>query len=90
MVFANLGPGQYFFRPMLKEYSFSPASKMIDVGEGSTVELKVKGKRVAFSCFGRISSLNGEPEKGTVVEVGSFVSCIFHSSPSVVRTLQLN
>lgn len=42
------------------------------------------------SCFGRISSLNGEPEKGTVVEVGSFVSCLSHSSPSVVRTLPLN
>ncbi|XP_067042514.1 BOS complex subunit NOMO3-like [Acropora muricata] len=75
MVFANLGPGQYFFRPMLKEYSFSPASKMIDVGEGSTVELKVKGKRVAFSCFGRISSLNGEPEKGTVVEAVGLENC---------------
>ena len=24
------------------------------------------------SCFGIISSLNGEPEKGTVVEVSSF------------------
>lgn len=48
---------------------------MIDVGEGSTVELKVKGKRVAFSCFGRISSLNGEPEKGTVIEAVGLESC---------------
>ncbi|XP_073255709.1 BOS complex subunit NOMO3-like [Porites lutea] len=75
MVFANLGPGQYFFRPMLKEYVFSPASQVIDVGEGSTVQLQVKGKRVAFSCFGFVSSLNGEPEKGIAVEAIGLESC---------------
>ncbi|KAJ7333033.1 Nodal modulator [Desmophyllum pertusum] len=75
MVFANLGPGQYFFRPMLKEYTFTPASQMIDVGEGSTVQLHVKGKRVAFSCFGQISSLNGEPEKAIAIEAVGLESC---------------
>ncbi|RMX43282.1 hypothetical protein pdam_00020157 [Pocillopora damicornis] len=75
MVFANLGPGQYFFRPMLKEYTFTPPSQMIDVGEGSIVQLQVKGKRVAFSCFGAISSLNGEPEKGVAVEAIGLESC---------------
>ncbi|XP_068686037.1 BOS complex subunit NOMO3-like [Montipora foliosa] len=75
MVFANLGPGQYFFRPMLKEYTFSPASQMINVSEGLTVPLQVKGKRVAFSCFGLISSLNGEPEKDVAVEAVGFGNC---------------
>lgn len=75
MVFANLGPGQYFFRPMLKEYTFSPVSQMIDVEEGATVTLHVKGKRVAFSCFGQISSLNGEPEKGIAIEAVGLDSC---------------
>ncbi|KAH8009709.1 hypothetical protein HPB51_019020 [Rhipicephalus microplus] len=39
--FPNLSPGNYFLRPMMKEYRFSPASKMLTVGEGATVELDI-------------------------------------------------
>jgi len=48
MTFSSLGPGQYFLRPMMKEYLFEPASQMIDVLEGSTLSIAIKGKRVAF------------------------------------------
>ncbi|XP_064641106.1 BOS complex subunit NOMO3-like [Lineus longissimus] len=68
MIFTNLSPGQYFLRPMMKEYQFDPSSKMIEVTEGSTVSLKVKGKRIAYSCYGSVTSLNGEPEAGVVIE----------------------
>lgn len=40
--FTDLGPGQYFLRPMLKEYSFEPSSKMIDIKEGTQVTIKIK------------------------------------------------
>jgi len=68
MTFSSLSPGQYFLRPMMKEYNFNPASQMIDVLEGSTVNLDIRGNRVAFSCYGSVTSLNGEPEPGVVVE----------------------
>ncbi|CAE1283138.1 Nodal modulator 3,Nodal modulator 1,Nodal modulator 2 [Acanthosepion pharaonis] len=32
------------------------------------MSLKIKGFREAYSCYGRVSSLNGEPEPGVVVE----------------------
>lgn len=32
----------------MKEYQFEPASQMIHVSEGDTVELKVIGRRVEF------------------------------------------
>ena len=41
-------PGQYFLRPMMKEYRFNPATQMIDVTEGSTSKIKISGIRVAF------------------------------------------
>lgn len=66
--FSRLSPGQYFLRPMKKEYNFEPASQMIDVIEGSTVDLKIIGRRVAYSVFGGVNSLNGEGEAGITVE----------------------
>uniref|UniRef100_A0A1I8P9T7 Uncharacterized protein n=1 Tax=Stomoxys calcitrans TaxID=35570 RepID=A0A1I8P9T7_STOCA len=59
--FHSLSPSQYFLRPMLKEFKFDPNSKMIDLKNGETVEVEMIGKRVAFSLFGAVTSLNGEP-----------------------------
>ncbi|XP_054719447.1 BOS complex subunit NOMO3-like [Uloborus diversus] len=66
--FLDLGPGQYFLRPMLKEFSFDPASKMIDIKEGTQEAIKIKGKRVAYSVYGTVTSLTGEAEVGIAVE----------------------
>lgn len=66
--FLELSPGQYFLRPMLKEYQFVPSAKMIEVTEGATIKIKVSGKRVAFSCYGIVNSLTGEAEPGVVIE----------------------
>ena len=46
--FLPQSPGQYFLRPMMKEYKFEPSSQMIEVQEGTTVNLKISGTRVAF------------------------------------------
>lgn len=75
LVFSSLSPGQYFLRPMMKEYRFEPASQMIDVLEGTTVNLVIKGIRVAFSCYGTVTSLNGEPEAGVIVEAVGLKEC---------------
>jgi len=68
MVFLGLSPGQYFLRPMMKEYKFEPASQVIQVLEGTTKKIVIKGARVAFSCFGKVTSLNGDPEPGVFIE----------------------
>ena len=41
-------PGQYFLRPMTKEYKFDPPSQTIEVKEGTTLELVIAGIRVAY------------------------------------------
>ncbi|KAL4228821.1 hypothetical protein ACF0H5_011861 [Mactra antiquata] len=68
MAFLNLSPGQYFLRPMMKEYKFEPSSQMLEVKEGTTMDVSIKGVRTAYSCYGEVTSLNGEPEAGVFVE----------------------
>jgi len=68
LAFTHLSPGQYFLRPMKKEYQFDPPNQMIDVIEGTTVNLKIAGNRVAFSIYGNVNSLNGDGENGIAVE----------------------
>ena len=47
-IFRPQGPGEYFLRPMQKEYSFEPSSQTISVTEGQDIVVNIKGKRVAF------------------------------------------
>lgn len=41
-------PGQYFLRPMMKEYRFEPASQTIEVKEGTTMNITISGVRTAY------------------------------------------
>uniref|UniRef100_A0A1B0DB56 ER membrane protein complex subunit 7 beta-sandwich domain-containing protein n=1 Tax=Phlebotomus papatasi TaxID=29031 RepID=A0A1B0DB56_PHLPP len=66
--FHSLSPSQYFLKPMMKEYKFDPVSKIIDVGEGATINGELIGRRVSFSVFGSVLSLNGEPFGNVLVE----------------------
>lgn len=59
----------------MKEYRFDPPSKMIKVVEGATVKINLYGKKVAFSAYGSVTSLNGEPEAGLLVEVQGQGDC---------------
>jgi len=74
-VFNSLSPGEYYLRPMMKEYRFDPPSKMIKVAEGATVTVNLFGNRVAYSAYGSVTSLNGEPEVGLLVEVQGQGNC---------------
>lgn len=40
--FLSLTPGDYFLRPMMKEYVFDPPSKMVTVDEGATIVISIK------------------------------------------------
>jgi len=75
MLFVDLSPGQYFLRPMMKEYKFEPASQMIDVLEGTTMDITIRAVRTAYSCYGQVTSLNGEPEPGVFVVAKGQGSC---------------
>ncbi|XP_059139857.1 BOS complex subunit NOMO1-like isoform X2 [Physella acuta] len=86
MIFTGLSPGQYFLRPMMKEYKFEPASQIIIVQEGTTEKISIKGARVAFSCFGKVTSLNGEPEPGIIIEALGKGDCSVYQEESKTET----
>lgn len=67
-IFDTLFPGQYFIRPLLKEYKFQPQSQSIDVQPSSDIVKTFQASRTAYSVYGRMVSLNGEPEKYVKVE----------------------
>ncbi|KAH9371903.1 hypothetical protein HPB48_003515 [Haemaphysalis longicornis] len=81
--FPNLSPGNYFLRPMLKEYRFSPASKMLTVGEGAVLDVDIAGERVAFSCLGWTTSVTGEAEPGVSLEALGAGACAGHQEEAV-------
>ena len=74
--FLALSPGEYFVKPVLKEYDFEPKSKLITVKEGAEEVVDIVGKRVAFSVFGVLTSLRGDAEPGVTLEaVGQGEAC---------------
>ncbi|KAK5639267.1 hypothetical protein RI129_011759 [Pyrocoelia pectoralis] len=79
IAFASLSPSEYFLKPMMKEYRFNPSSKIIEVKEGATVNVQLRGKRVAYSAFGQITSLNGEPEERISVVANGVNNCTQYS-----------
>ncbi|CAH0562230.1 unnamed protein product [Brassicogethes aeneus] len=83
ITFHSLSPSDYFLRPMMKEYKFDPLSKMIKVKEGESVSVKLIGKRVAYSTFGQIMSLNGEPEENMVVIAAGTGNCSHFSEETI-------
>lgn len=83
--FHSLSPSQYYLRPMMKEYKFEPSSKMIDVGEGATINVELSGKRVAFSSFGQVTSLNGEPFSNVVLEAVAKEPCAEHQEEATTE-----
>merc|ERR1712158_327892 len=60
--FLSLAPGEYFIKPQFKEYEFNPKHKLQQLKEGENAEITLSAKRIAFSIFGKIVSLNGQPE----------------------------
>ncbi|XP_044493042.1 nodal modulator 1 isoform X2 [Mangifera indica] len=70
-LFDNLFPGNFYLRPLLKEYAFSPPAQAIELGSGELRELIFKAARVAYSATGFISLLSGQPKEGVSIEARS-------------------
>ncbi len=66
-----MAPAEYFVKPQLKEYEFEPKHQLLNLAEGQNAEVIAKARRVAFSIFGRVVSLNGEPEGGIALKATS-------------------
>ncbi|NXU58096.1 NOMO1 protein, partial [Turnix velox] len=83
LTFSNLSPGQYYFKPMMKEFRFEPSSQMIEVQEGQNLKIRITGYRTAYSCYGTVSSLNGEPEQGVSVEAVGQKDCSIYGEDTI-------
>eukprot|EP01127_Copromyxa_protea_P023042 TRINITY_DN8529_c0_g1_i1.p1 TRINITY_DN8529_c0_g1~~TRINITY_DN8529_c0_g1_i1.p1 ORF type:complete len:996 (-),score=239.24 TRINITY_DN8529_c0_g1_i1:43-3030(-) len=66
--FTSLFPGEYYLKPVLKEYLFEPSSLAITLNEGEERTINFHAKRVAFSVHGHVKTLNGNPAKAVSVE----------------------
>ncbi|KAL9435513.1 hypothetical protein AB3S75_021731 [Citrus x aurantiifolia] len=69
--FDNLFPGNFYLRPLLKEYAFSPPAQAIELGSGESREVIFQATRVAYSATGTITLLSGQPKDGVSVEARS-------------------
>eukprot|EP00761_Pharyngomonas_kirbyi_P007152 gb/GECH01007161.1/.p1 GENE.gb/GECH01007161.1/~~gb/GECH01007161.1/.p1 ORF type:complete len:1219 (+),score=287.52 gb/GECH01007161.1/:1-3657(+) len=64
----KLPPGSYTLRMQSKEYRLDPASTSINVGQkAEQKQINVKASRVAYSVYGTVRSLTGDPQDGVVV-----------------------
>ncbi|PRP75877.1 hypothetical protein PROFUN_15413 [Planoprotostelium fungivorum] len=66
--FWSLRPNQYFLRPLLKEYTFNPTNAHIKLKDGEHKTVTLTGKRVSFSAYGTLKSINGLNVSGLTVE----------------------
>jgi hypothetical protein len=57
--FVGLPAGEYFVRSVLREYQFDPLTSSVKINEGATVEIKLYGKRYAYSAIGKVSTAGG-------------------------------
>ncbi|XP_037620100.1 LOW QUALITY PROTEIN: nodal modulator 1 [Sebastes umbrosus] len=83
LTFNNLSPGQYYFKPMMKEFRFEPASQMITVEEGENLSIDITGIKTAYSCYGAVLSLSGDAERDVAVEAVGQGECSLYSEDTV-------
>lgn len=67
----------------MKEYKFEPSSKMIEVKDGETEYVELSGRRVAFSSFGAVTTLNGEPFGNVAVLATASDACENHQEEAI-------
>jgi hypothetical protein len=58
--FDNLKPALYYLIVIMQEHQFTPNSHPIEITDGVHINLQVEAKRIAYSCFGRVTSINGQ------------------------------
>ncbi|KAG2597104.1 hypothetical protein PVAP13_5KG190200 [Panicum virgatum] len=70
-IFDNLFPGNFYLRPLLKEYKFNPSAVAIDLNSGESRETEFRATRVAYSAMGSVTLLTAQPKEGVFVEARS-------------------
>eukprot|EP01105_Mastigella_eilhardi_P007266 TRINITY_DN18768_c0_g1_i1.p1 TRINITY_DN18768_c0_g1~~TRINITY_DN18768_c0_g1_i1.p1 ORF type:complete len:1170 (-),score=265.90 TRINITY_DN18768_c0_g1_i1:42-3062(-) len=64
---ASLQPGQYFIKPLLREYTFAPATAVVALAGGEDHVATFAARRTLFSVIGTVRSLGGLAERGATV-----------------------
>uniref|UniRef100_A0A8C2G883 Nodal modulator n=1 Tax=Cyprinus carpio TaxID=7962 RepID=A0A8C2G883_CYPCA len=83
LTFNNLSPGQYYFKPMMKEFRFEPSAQMITVEEGQVLHIPITGFKTAYSCYGTVQSIGGDAEQGVAVEAVGQRECGVYSEDTI-------
>ncbi len=66
--FSELFSGEYYIKPLFKEYKFEPAQKHIKINGGQHYEETLVAHRIAFSIYGKINNLNKEKVDGLYIQ----------------------
>jgi hypothetical protein len=66
--FDELIPGEYYLKPLLKEYEFEPSQKTLQVVQGKKLDEEFRAKRIAFSAYGNVQLLDKRPLEDVIVD----------------------
>lgn len=77
ILFSGLSPDNYYIKPLMKEYKFSPTHQIVGLKDGERAEITLEGGRVSWSAFGVLRAITGVGMKGALVlaEVHSGEDC---------------
>ncbi|CAF3883578.1 unnamed protein product [Rotaria magnacalcarata] len=75
ILFEDLQSGKYYLRPQLREYKFQPEDAEIELKSGEELIVKFQVQRIAFSCYGQVTSINNEPEFGLIIDAIGIDQC---------------
>lgn len=84
--FHSLMPGKFYLRAMMKEYDFKPNSQTVEIKDGETLNIELKGKRVAYSVLGKVTTLSGDAYGNALVEaVATSEECSNHQEEAMTE-----
>eukprot|EP01107_Rhizomastix_libera_P005965 TRINITY_DN20072_c0_g1_i1.p1 TRINITY_DN20072_c0_g1~~TRINITY_DN20072_c0_g1_i1.p1 ORF type:complete len:1142 (-),score=355.75 TRINITY_DN20072_c0_g1_i1:22-3447(-) len=71
VILRKLASGDYYVKANLKEYSFVSPAQSVTIAPESDGTVDFVAKRIAFSVFGTVKSLDGRPASGVMVAAKS-------------------
>jgi len=66
--FIELYSGDYYIKPLFKEYKFEPSQKLVKILGGQHYEETLVAHRIAFSIYGKINNLNRDKVEGLYIQ----------------------
>lgn len=66
--FIELYSGEYYIKPLFKEYKFEPSQKLVKILGGQHYEEILVAHRIAFSIYGKINNLNRDKVEGLYIQ----------------------